>query len=188
MLTSPQIRFRGMEASDAVRTVIEKKISKLEQCCGRINSCRVTVEEPHRRHRKGKLFSVRIDMTMPGREIVVDRTHGSGNSHEDVYVAIRDAFDAARQKVEHYAMQSRGHVKFHETPSHGRVARVLTGEDCGFIETPDGREVYFHRNSLLEGDFDRLEQGAEVRFTEEQGVEGPQASTVRLAGKHHLAG
>ncbi len=178
--------FRGMEPSDAVRAAIEKKVSKLEQCCGRITSCRVVVEEPHRRRRKGKLFNVRIDMTLPGREVVVDRTHGARHSHEDVYVAIRDAFDAARQQVGQYSMERRRRVKSHATPSCGRVVRILPGEDCGFIETPDGREIYFHRNSVLGGDLEKLEKGAEVRFCEEQGDEGPQASTVHLVGKHHV--
>ena len=66
------------------------------------------------------------------------------------------------------------------------MARFLAGEDCGFIETPDGREIYFHRNSVLDGDFDRLTVGSEVRFVEEPGEKGAQATTVRMIGKHHL--
>jgi cold shock CspA family protein len=66
------------------------------------------------------------------------------------------------------------------------VAKFLAGDNCGFIETADGREVFFHRNSVLDEAFDRLTVGSEVRFVEEMGEKGPQASTVRLIGKHHL--
>ena len=67
------------------------------------------------------------------------------------------------------------------------MARFLADEDCGFIETSDGREVYFHRNAVLNDEFDHLVVGAEVRFVEQQGDKGPRASSVRLIGKHHLA-
>ncbi len=80
----------------------------------------------------------------------------------------------------------RGGRSWHPVESHGRVAKFLGGGDCGFIETPDGREIYFHRNAVLNGAFDRLTVGSEVRFVEDEGVKGPQASTVRLVGKHHL--
>ncbi len=79
----------------------------------------------------------------------------------------------------------RGQVKAHDVADHGRVARFLAGEDYGFIETTDGREVYFHRNAVLNGAFDNLAVGDEVRFVESAGEKGPQASTVRVIGKHH---
>lgn len=80
----------------------------------------------------------------------------------------------------------RGEVKAHDAPAHGKVVRFLAGEDCGFIEAPDGREIYFHRNSVVDGDFDKLETGDEVRFVEEAGEKGAQASAVHVVGKHHI--
>ena len=106
--------------------------------------------------------------------------------NEDVYVAVRDAFKIAQRQLQDYVRERRGDVKHHEDPPHGRILRLF--EDYGFIATPDGREVYFHRNSLLGESFDKLEVGTEVRFAEERGEKGPQASTVKLIGKHHLVG
>lgn len=187
MQIAPQVRFRGMDPSDAVRTAIEKKVAKLEQYCGCITSCRVVVDAPHRHQHKGKIFSVRVDLTLPGKEIVVNRSPGIRHAHEDVYVAVRDAFGAARQKVEQYMLERHRKVKARQSPAHGRIVRIVPESDCGFIETPDGREVYFHRHSLLGKDLESLTEGMEVRFAEETGYKGPQASTVHLVGKHHSA-
>lgn len=98
-------------------------------------------------------------------------------------MAIRDAFDAARRQLEDHARRHRRQVKVHAAAPRGRIARLDYGKDCGFIETPDGREIYFHRNSLLNADFARLEVGDVVRFHEEAGEQGPQASTVHVEGK-----
>src|SRR4030067_658036 len=117
-------------------------------------------------------------MPVPGSELVVKR-----EPHEDLYVAIRDAFDAARRQLEEHVRRQREAPKTEtarEAPAYARVARLLSAQDHGFLETHDGREVYFHRNSVLNGGFDRLKVGVEVRYTEELGEKGPQASTVAL--------
>jgi cold shock CspA family protein len=139
------------------------------------------VERPHRQHHKGTLFHVRIDLRVPGRELVVNRDPTEHHAHEDVYVAIRDAFDAARRQLEDHAREMRGGVKSHEPTPQGRVARLHAQQGFGFIETPAGRELYFHANSVIDGTFDALRVGDEVRFSEEAGERGPQASTVHLA-------
>ena len=82
--------------------------------------------------------------------------------------------------------EMRGQVKPHEAENHGHVTKFIAGKDCGFIETADGREIYFHRDSVLDDAFDALRVGSEVRFVEEMGDKGAQASTVRIIGKHHL--
>ncbi|MDH3713716.1 MAG: cold shock domain-containing protein, partial [Gammaproteobacteria bacterium] len=109
-------------------------------------------------------------------------------AHEDVYVAVRDAFDAARRRVEDYARRRRGQVKHHDVPAHGVIVQLVPEEDYGTIATPDDRRVYFHRNSIVGADFEQLDVDTQVRFVEEMGEQGPQASTVKLIGKHHLAG
>lgn len=174
-----QLTVRNMSLSEAAETDIREKAARLDSFYDQVMGCRVIVEAPHRHHHKGVLYNVRIDMTVPGSEIVIKR-----EPHEDLYVAIRDAFDAARRQLEDFARRRRGDVKTHEAPSHARVTKLLA--EYGFLETPDGREIYFHRNSVLDGGFDRLKTGAEVRFSEEEGEQGPQASTVAVIGKHHV--
>ena len=103
-------------------------------------------------------------------------------AHEDVYVAIRDAFNAAGRKLQDYARRRRGKTKTHEATPLARVAKIFPIDDYGFLQTPDGREIYFHKNSVLQPGFDRLEVGTEVYYAEELGEKGPQATTVRVAG------
>jgi ribosomal subunit interface protein len=183
-----QVSFRNMDHSDAVEAQVRERAAKLENFFRRITSCRVVVEAPERRHRKGKLYHVRIELAVPGRELIVSRHPSQKHAHEDVYVAIRDAFDAARRQLEDHARKLAGKVKSHEVPLHGRIARLFPYEGYGFIETSDGREIYFHKNSVLRQRFDHLEIGHEVRLVMAEGEspKGPQASTVDPIGKHHL--
>ena len=144
--------------------------------------------EHYTRHRKGDCFKVQIRIAMPEhKDIVVTRPHEDVRENEHPLVAIRNAFTAAQRQIEDAGRQMRGAVKSHEAPDHGRVARFLAGEDCGFIETVDGTEVFFHRNAVLNDRFDHLVIDSEVRFVEQHGEKGSQASSVRLVGKHHPA-
>jgi cold shock CspA family protein len=176
-----QIAFRGMEKNRTVDTLVRRKTSWLGRYFPRLTSCRVMVEAPHRRGRTGSLYHVRLDLTLPGGEIVVRRDPPEHAAHEDLRVAIRDAFDAARRQLMDDARRRRGQVKGHEGTPYGRVTRLFP-EGFGFLETEDGREIYFHGNSVLDG-FDQLKVGSHVRFAEERGNEGPQASTIVLAGR-----
>jgi ribosomal subunit interface protein len=103
-----QITIRDMEHSEALETHIRDKVNKLEEFFNHIMSCRVVVEMPHKHHQQGKQFNVRIDIGVPGSEIAVNRDHA-----EDVYVALRDAFDAAKRQLEDYARKMRGDIKTH---------------------------------------------------------------------------
>ena len=181
-----QISFRNMPHSEAVERAVVERAESLERFSKQIMGCRVVVETRHRHH-QGNLYHIRIDLTLPGNEIVVGREPALHHAYEDVYVAVRDAFDAARRRLEDYTRQRNQRVKVHESPPHGHIARLDHGKGYGFIETPDGREIYFHRNSVLDADFDRLEVGDPVRFHEEAGEEGPQASTVYVERKVRAA-
>lgn len=185
-----QISFKNMDPSPAIETAIRERAERLERYFDRLMACRVVVEAPHRHQRKGKLYHVSVDLTVPGREIAVTRTKPRHHGHEDVYVAIRDAFNAADRLIEDHTRIFRGDVKSHEAPLHGKVVRLFPQDGYGFIETPDGGEIYFHRNSVTGAGFDRLEIGAEVRLVvaEAESAQGPQASTVTLVGKHHVVG
>lgn len=182
-----QITFQNSDSSEAIRAEIERQARRLEKFHDRITSCQVTVATPTMRHKNGNLFSIHIRIAMPQhKDILVTKARGDVPEHEHIMVAVRDAFAAAQRQIEDVARDMRGVVKLHETEEHGRVVKFLAGEDCGFIGTADGREIYFHRNSVLDNAFDQLAVGAEVRFAEEMGAKGPQASTVRAIGKHHL--
>jgi cold shock CspA family protein/ribosome-associated translation inhibitor RaiA len=183
-----EIVFHNIDRSLAVEEAVRERTVKLERIAPNITSCRVTIEAPHRNHQQGNLYTVRIDLRYPGGETLASRAPGDNHAHEDVYVALRDSFRAARRQLQERVRVRRGDVKPHETPPHGRVASVDPDRSCGRIATADGREIYFHRNSVINANFDRLEPGTEVRFSEEAGDQGPQASTVQVIGKHHLVG
>lgn len=174
-----QITFRHMEPSAAVETRLRARVARLERYYDRIMSCRVVVESPHRHRHQGQVFHVRIDVTVPEGEIVVNREPEENHAHEDVFVAIRDAFDAMQRRLQDYAREQRGAVKAHEPPPAGKIAQLFRKDGHGFIETSDGREIYFHGNAVVGGDFSDLDIGTRVEFVEEQGEKGPQASTVR---------
>jgi len=175
-----------MEPSATVEVKIRERVEQLERFYPHIISCRVVIEAHHKHHHQGNLYHARVDLKVPDTEIVVSRDPGEHHAHEDVYVAIRDAFDAVARRLEDHARRQRGDVKSHEVPPHGRVAELYL--DDGRIKTIDGRLVYFHRNSVIGADFDKLAVGTEVRFVEEAGELGPQASTVQVIGKHHVVG
>jgi len=129
---------------------------------------------------------VHIDLAVTGGTLVVGREGRMNHAHEDIYVAIRDSFRAMTRMLEEHERKRRGDVKTHEAPPHGTIARMLP--DHGFIRTGDGQEVYFHRNSVVDGGYDKLEVGDEVRLAITDGDKGPQASAVTLIGKHHIVG
>lgn len=182
-----QVTFRNVELSEALEANIREKVAKLETLNNDIMSCRVVVEA-HKHKRKGRLYDVRVDLKVPDQEIVVSRNVPEQTSREDVYVAVRDAFAAIERQLREHSRRRRGEVKSHAVPPHGRVREINPQQGYGRIETGDGREVYFHRNSLVEGNFGELSVGTEVRFVEETGEIGPQASSVYVVGKHHIAG
>lgn len=183
-----QISFVNLDRSEAAETRIRDGVAKLEQVYGHITHCRVAVEVPERHHHKGNLFAVSIEIGVPGNEIVVNRHKGDRHQHEDVYVAIRDAFRAARRQLDSHARRRAGRIKTHEAPPHGKVVYLSDEEGYGFVGMPDGQEIYFHRNAVPGEEFDSLEIGAEVRisYVEGDNEKGPHATTVLRIGKHHI--
>ena len=182
------IRFHNMDPSAAMEAAIRERVQKLEKFGEHIVSCHVTVDAPHKHHHQGNLFQIKVDVRLPGGNAIASRDPAKDHAHEDAYVALRDAFKAVQRQVKDYVRVQRGKVKTHEVPPHGKIATLHADQDHGFIATPDGREIYFHRNSVLNADFDSLNVGHEVTFSEEPGDHGPQATTVHVTGKHHIVG
>jgi len=170
-----QVTFRDMPRSDAVEAEIRRRAAKLEDFCDRIMSCRVTVETPAAHKHQGKLFAVHVDVKVPGEEIASTRRQ----EHEDVYVAIRDAFDAVRRRLEDYVRRSRGETKRHEPLLHGRVVRLFD-DGHGFIEDGEGNEYYFDEAGVVRPG-DRLVVGTAVEFLGETAAQGLQAKRVTAA-------
>jgi len=158
---------------------VERRVTKLDQIASNIVRCHVVIEAPHRHSREGRRYAVRIDVRVPGREIAISRE--LGDSEIDVYAAIDEAFDEAKRRLREAVDVRRGDVKSHERTLHGRVAKLFGYEGYGFIETAAGDEIYFHKNSVLNGAFERLERGDRVRFIEEEGDDGIHATSVAPA-------
>lgn len=182
-----QISFRNLPHSDAVASTIEAYVEGLEALYDRITACRVVIDMPHRHHESGNFYQVSIDLTVPGHEIVVNRESGDQTEGKDLDAVLGRAFDVAARQLEDFVRLRRADVKHHEPLPHARIVRLFAALRYGFIETPDHREIYFHANSLVNGGFEGLKIGAEVTFVESLGDKGPQASTVKIVGRHsHL--
>lgn len=151
---------------------VRRRAEKLERFCDHITSCRVAIE------RRG----VRIDLTVPpGHELVVRKEPGDNDGQSDLLTVVNGAFEAAERQLKALVEKQRGEVKTHDEPL-ALVSRLLRDAGYGFLKTVDGRDVYFHRNSVV-GDWERLELGMQVRFAESMGEIGPQATTVQVVDK-----
>ncbi len=184
MQVPPQVSFEGIDHSDALEARVQEELVKLEQFYDRITSARVVIARPQHRHHKGDVYQVRIHLTLPGAaDIAISREPAVTGAHEDAYVTIRDAFNAARRQLQDVSRKRQGKVKSHEEPPHGVIASLYPERDHGFIASSDGREIYFHRNSVDTEGFDNLSVGQRVRFAEGVGEKGPQATFVQILGK-----
>lgn len=176
-----QITLRDIESSEAIEQLIRKKAEKLHQYYDRISSCRVVIETSQKHKHQGKIFNVRIDVTVPGKEFVVNKKHD-----QDVNVAMRDAFDAMARQLEEHGRKRHGRVKTHNEVLHGHVARMIHEEGYGFIEGIDGNEYYFSVTNVTFPNFAHLTIGDAVEFVTETVSEGRQAQhVIRERQNHH---
>jgi len=176
-----QIEYDGLSSSDAISLRINHRVEHLEKRFRRMIDGRVVVKLSNHRHRKGNIFSIRIELNVPGERLVISNEAGKNHAHSDVYVAIRDAFDAMDRILQDYVERMRGDVKHHDPAlASGKIERIFSYEGYGFIITDDHREIYFDENAVLDKPFESLEVGRKVRFSEEQGEKGPQAGTVHV--------
>lgn len=179
MQLPPQITIKDIPHSPALETRILNKITKLNSLFPRIMACRVVIEAPQKHRHQGKLYNVRMDLTVPGEEVAVTR-----NIDQNIYIAVREAFYDAKRKLDEYTERQKGDGKADHAkiPLRGRVVRVFSHLGYGFIETDDGHEVYFNQCVVRPNyQFKHLAEGIPVHFLEEMGNKGPQASRVRLS-------
>ena len=181
-----EIHFRHLAHSEALETHIRHQVDKLGKFHPSLHNGHVTIEQLHRHHTQGNHFHVRMGVKVPGHELIADRQPDQNHAYTDVYVAIRDAFDAMRRQLEELVRHQQGHVKQHEERPHGHITEIAPDKTFGRIESVDGRWLYFHRNSLVGEDLDKLQIGTPVYYVEDIGDEGPQASSVHPIGKHHI--
>lgn len=174
-----EITFRDIPHSAAIEQDIREKADKLNQYASEIISCHVVVEQTQKHQHQGKLHNVRITLNLPSKnEIAVTR-----KQNEDLYVAIRDAFDSLIIKLKDTHQQLRGHVKNHPTLMQGKIVRLFNHDGFGFIENTDGGEYYFNRSNVVSPNFDRLKVGLDVHFIEVVGDDGLQAHRVSASKK-----
>jgi cold shock CspA family protein len=187
MQTPPKIVFEGVPATPQIKDTIDAHLAELERRWGRITACRVVVKGPGQRRRKGGLYDVHIRLALPdGREVNVARTPPADERHSDLTFAVDDAFKHARRQLQDQVRRMQGHIKDHQGTATATVARIDSSGEFGFLETSDGQEIYFHRNSVIGRGASRLQVGARVTYVEEPGAKGPQATTVKVMGKHSL--
>ena len=184
-----EITYRNVPKSDDIEEIIRKNVTRMSDMYDGIISCRISIEQPQEFQRTGNPYRVRLDVRVPGKELVVRREAGEGIMHTKLRGVINDAFQVMNRQVQKTKSKKEGNVKLHfEAPETAIVMRLFKDEGDGFVRTIDGREVYFHQNSVLHGDFERLELGTGVRIVQEEGEKGPQASTVQIVDKPGVSG
>jgi ribosomal subunit interface protein len=176
-----EIHFVNLDRSDAVESVVRQRVEKLERFYDGITSCIVMIDAPHRQHRKGNAYDVRIEARVPGTELVVANKPGDVNAHHDLHIAVRDAFDAMERMVRKWKEQLKDPPKARESPLQGRISELHGGDGYGYVQATDGRLVYFHKNSVVGTPFEQLNQDDPVELVvqSEESAKGPQASTVK---------
>ncbi len=173
-----EVRFIGMEPMPAIESAALRKAGKLDQFRPDIMTCRVTVELKDRHRHQGRVFAVRVDVTVPDHELSVDRVHD-----EDVYVALREAFDDMKRQLQDSLRRVQGQVKEHPMALHGEVVRFADEGRCGFIRTAEGDEYWFGPDNVKGVPYEHLDVGTQVQFIPEVAAEGRQAKRVSV-GRH----
>lgn len=172
-MQSVQITVQDLPNSPALEDHLRKRAMKLNQFYDRINSCRIVVTIAQNHKHKGKLFCVHIDITVPGKELAVNRQKA-----QDIYVAVRDAFAALERQLESYARIRRGDVKSHQLENRGYIKRLIQDGDYGFIQSMDGNEHYFSSTNVTYPSFDQLKVGDVVVFLSVTANDGLQAHRI----------
>jgi len=180
MQVAPEIKFHGVRRSEWVENYIVERLRRLERYADGITSCHATLSQEQASQNKGNRYSVMIEVRIPpNHDLAARKQRIVHDMHTQLPALINLAFGAIERQLKKAAQLRRADVKTHDAGPHGLVEK-LSPEGYGFIRSFDNREVYFHRNSVLHGDFERLTVGTEVRFEPEEGDQGLQASSVQI--------
>lgn len=183
-----EVTYRDVERSEAIDSLIAEKLAKLERLCSYINSCHIAIEKVNDRPSHGSPYRVRIDLTLPpNHELVADSNPTDTNQHVGLDTVVRDAFSKIERQLKAQTRQQReaekSQINTDPQDTAALVTKIFREQGYGFIKTLDGEDVYFHRNSVIHDDFDRLEVGTGVRYVATMGDQGPQATTVQIVDK-----
>ena len=180
-----EIAFKHVEPTASMEELIRKRVDRLSRYNRDLIACRIAVEAPHRSGNAEAVgHRVRIEVSVPGDELVVSRDRDFPEEEYDPYAAIRSAFSAMESQLKSHAGRQQSQRQPRSRPPHAVVLRKFPEDGYGFLRAADGREIYFHQNSVVNDRFDELEVGEEVRFEASMGRDGPQASTVAQIGRH----
>jgi ribosome-associated translation inhibitor RaiA/cold shock CspA family protein len=188
MQIQPEIAFRNCEKVDWAEDQILNHIERLEEIYDRLITCRVRVDQRNDNTNHTIPPVVRIEISVPGHKDIVVAHEPDHLQRKfqapDLKNAINEAFRIAEDRLARYKEQltDRTAPGTHEAANEmlGQIAEITPAEDFGFLLTASGSLLYFHRNSLLSGNFDRLERGDEVYYVEGLGDTGPTATKVRV--------
>lgn len=182
MQTEPIITFRNMDSSPAVEAIIAKRVGALERMSDRIIGCEVILEAPQKARRRGRVFSARVNLAMPGPDLSAARDVAQGSAQDDLVLAVNRAFSAAEKLLKKRAdVMGRVEVKHHPPELHGEIIELESELGHGWLRADDGREIYFQRDGLVSGDWTGLSRGDRMRFRVEEGEKGPFATGVSAA-------
>ncbi len=179
-----EISYRHVNKTREIEDLIRGKAEKLHRICNYLSSCRVAVERDQRKQGTGDVFRVRVDLTVPpGHELTASKRSDEKNMRIELAATVRRVFEAVERPLQELVEEQRGEEKLHpEQEVTGIVGTLFPADGYGFIRTLDGQEIYFHRNSVINEDFDNLTEGTGVHFESEMGEEGLHATTVRVIG------
>jgi cold shock CspA family protein len=175
-----EIVFRNMRPSKEIEAEIRMRVAKLEKIFQKVVSCRVAIELPNKREKTDDIPNVSVELHVPGKTLVVRREHHAKERHQkpNVTTALHDAFEAAALKLKDYKERLQRDVKDHPSPLRARISNLRRDRDFGFLTTSEGKELYFHKNSVMNGAFEMLKDGDVVQYVEGAGDTGPTASKV----------
>lgn len=180
-----EVAFKSVEPTAAMERLVRERVERLTRYHRGIIACRVSVEAPHRSGDGDAVgHRVRVEVSVPGDELVVSRDRDFPEEEFDPYGAIRKSFEAMESQLKSYSGRQRRQRQPRTRPPHATVLRIFEDQGYGFLRAADGREIYFHENSVVNDNFDELEIGEEVRFEATEGRKGPQATTVKQIGRH----
>jgi len=179
-----QVIFHDVQRSQWIEDYIAERAARLDRFASGITLCRVTLAQEQASHHKGNRYSVLIEVRLPPQhDLAVRKQKDIHDLQQQLPALINLAFGAVERQLKKTAELRRHEERNHDGEPHGMVER-LYDEGYGFIRAiDDNRQYYFHRNSVLHGDFERLAVGVEVRFSPEEGEKGPQASSVQLIAR-----